>query len=141
MDATKYVSCLTETKYEVMDCPAGLIYNEAADQCVLIKNEESICERTQPCMNNGQCYQTSPNDYKCTCRGPWSGAHCEIPVSSCASDPCGAGNECHTLRTADYKQDYVCLCDERQSYGLSCGRSRFTRCSYRYARKSSTLIV
>jgi len=123
MDATKYISCLTEDKYEIMDCPLGLIYNAAIDQCEKVKNSESICERERPCLNDGQCYQTSSTTYKCTCRGSWTGEHCETPLSSCALNPCGEGSECHTLVTTDYKQDYVCVCDGRQSYGLTCGRN------------------
>ena len=109
-----------------MDCPSNLIYNPAVDQCEKVKNTESICEREQPCLNEGQCYQTSPSTYKCTCRGAWTGERCETPLSSCASNPCGEGSECHTLVASDYKQDYVCVCDGRQSYGLTCGRSMFS---------------
>jgi hypothetical protein len=108
-----------------MDCPNGLIYNAASDQCEKIKNPESICERDQPCMNEGQCHQTSPSTYKCTCRAAWTGERCETPSSSCSADPCGQGNECSALKTNDYKQDFVCICDGRQSYGLSCDRSTF----------------
>ncbi|CAF4727455.1 unnamed protein product [Rotaria sp. Silwood1] len=122
-DARKFIACLTRFHYEIMDCPSGLIYNPTIDQCEKRKNLEAICEREQPCMNNGQCYQTSPTTYKCTCRGAWTGERCEIPLSTCAMNPCGPGNECLTLKTGEYKQDYVCVCDEGQSYGLSCGRN------------------
>jgi len=88
-----------------------------------IKNSESLCDREQPCLNGGQCHQTSSSSYKCTCRSAWTGEHCETPLSSCASNPCGDSNECHTLITSDYKQDYVCVCDGQQSYGLSCDRN------------------
>jgi hypothetical protein len=131
VDATKYISCINEDKYEIMDCPTSLIYNAAADQCEKVKNTESLCEREQPCLNDGQCYQTSPSTYKCTCRGSWTGERCETPLSSCASNPCGENNECHTLITSDYKQDYVCVCDGRQSYGLTCGRSMFIEVYFR----------
>jgi hypothetical protein len=124
-DPTKYIACLSEINYEIMDCPNSLVYNAASDQCEKMKNTESICERDQPCMNDGQCHQTSSSTYKCTCRSAWTGERCETPLSSCAADPCGQGNECHTLKTSDYKQDFVCVCDERLSYGLTCGRSMF----------------
>lgn len=122
-DSGKYIACLTETTYEIMDCPNGLVYNAGTDQCEKSLNKETICERDQPCMNEGQCHQTSPTTYKCTCRGAWTGERCETPLSSCAADPCGPGNQCHTLRASDYKQDFVCICDVGQSYGLTCGRS------------------
>jgi hypothetical protein len=122
-DLKKYISCLNEMKYEIMDCPTDLIYNAAVDQCEKVKNTESICERDQPCMNDGQCYQTTSTTYKCTCRGSWTGERCETPISSCANNPCGEGNECHTLKTGNYKQDYVCLCAGGKSYGLSCERN------------------
>lgn len=145
-DNRKYISCLNEEKYEIMDCPTGLIYNPSVDQCEKVKNTESICEREQPCLNEGQCYQTGPSTYKCTCRGAWTGERCETPLSSCASNPCGEGSECHTLVASDYKQDFVCVCDARQSYGLTCGRSTFSFiiierlmafcCFFRYRSKS-----
>ena len=122
-DPTKYIACLTRTKYEIMDCPAGLIYEADIDQCQDIKRPLSLCERENLCLNGGQCYETGPETFKCTCRGAWTGERCETPVSSCASNPCGDGNECHTLFAADYKQDYVCFCSGSQSYGLSCDRN------------------
>ncbi|CAF1167065.1 unnamed protein product [Rotaria sordida] len=122
-DPEKYIACLTKLRYEIMDCPTGLIYNPTIDQCEKRKNLESICEHERPCMNNGQCYQTSSTTYKCTCRGAWTGERCETPLSTCATNPCGPGNECQTLKTGEYKQDYVCVCNEGQSYGLSCGRN------------------
>ena len=127
-DVSKYISCLSDDKYEIMDCPFGLIYNANADQCEVAVNTESLCQREQPCLNEGQCYQTSPSSFKCTCRGPWTGERCETPVSSCVNNPCGEGNECQTLITSDYKQDYVCICDKGESYGSSCDRSTFVWC-------------
>ena len=123
-DPTKYVACLSETNQEIMDCPTGLIYNAAIDQCETVDKPESICEREQPCLNDGQCHQTSPSSFKCTCLGAWTGERCESPVSSCAAKPCGEGNECHSLKASDYQQDFVCLCNQRKSYGLNCQSSR-----------------
>ncbi|CAF0953406.1 unnamed protein product [Adineta steineri] len=122
-DLKKYISCLNENSYKVMDCPSGLIFNADINQCEKTTNSESLCERDQPCMNDGQCYQTSPSSYKCTCRGSWTGERCETPLSSCASNPCGENSECHTLVANDFKQDYVCVCDGKKSYGLTCGRN------------------
>ena len=126
-DSSKYISCIDDTTYEIMECPTGLIYNSGLDKCEKVKNSQALCERDNPCLNDGQCYQTSPSTYKCTCRGQWTGERCETPVSSCALNPCGEGNECHTLVASDFKQDYVCLCGGRKSYGLTCERSTFYR--------------
>ena len=106
-----------------MDCPAGLFYNPTLDQCESVEKPKSLCETLNPCLNGGQCYETSSQTYKCTCLAGWTGEQCETPVSSCASNPCGLENECHTLKTTDFKQDYICVCDQRQSYGLTCGRN------------------
>jgi hypothetical protein len=122
-DATKYIACTTEEKPEVMECPESLIYNVEIDACETVKKPELICERESPCLNGGQCHQNGPSSFKCTCTAAWTGERCETAVSSCAADPCGAGNECHSLKTVDYPQDFVCLCNQRQSYGLSCAES------------------
>ncbi|CAF2917589.1 unnamed protein product [Rotaria sp. Silwood2] len=122
-DTTKYISCLNENKYEIMDCPTDFIYNALIDQCEINKNTETICEQQNPCMNDGQCYPTSSTTYKCICQGAWTGERCETPLSSCALNPCGEGNECHSLITSDHKQDYICICNKQQSYGLTCARN------------------
>jgi len=122
-DSSKYIACLNTEKYEIMDCPEGLIYDAENDQCKKIREEETLCDRLKPCMNDGHCYVTGPSSYKCTCRSGWTGEHCEVPLSSCASNPCGAGNECHSLKVNDYKQDYVCVCDGRSAYGSTCERN------------------
>ncbi|CAF3348170.1 unnamed protein product [Rotaria socialis] len=122
-DDTKYIACLNQFYYETMNCPSGLIYNAATDRCEKRKNPDAICDREQPCMNGGQCYQTGKTAYKCTCNGAWTGERCETQLSSCATNPCGPGNICQTLKTGDYKQDYVCVCNENQSYGPSCGQN------------------
>lgn len=120
-DSTKYISCLNENKYEIMECPQGFIYTAENDKCESIQ-VESICDQ-QPCLNNGQCYSTGSTSYTCTCQGPWTGERCEIPLSPCASNPCGQGNECIRLVTNDYNQNYICVCDKQQSYGLTCEQS------------------
>ena len=38
-----------------MNCPDDLIYNLNIDQCEKVKNTESLCEREQQCLNDGQC--------------------------------------------------------------------------------------
>ena len=143
-DPTKYIACISADKEEIMDCPSGLIYDAKLDRCENIKNPESICD-SQPCMNNGQCHQTSPTSFQCTCLSAWTGDRCETAVSACASNPCGVGNTCHTLKANDYPQDFVCLCNDRQSYGLSCQRGKSMNISkkdlnhsidYRYCSKS-----
>lgn len=121
-DPTKYIACLTRTKFEVMECPAGLFYDGASDACQGPARPTTLCERENPCLNGGQCYEVSGTT-KCTCRGAWTGERCETPVSSCATNPCGDGNQCHTLIASDYKQDYVCFCEGSQTYGLSCDKS------------------
>ncbi|CAF1078404.1 unnamed protein product, partial [Didymodactylos carnosus] len=120
-DRTKYISCLTDVKYEIMECPKGLIYNRVSDQCEKM-NGEALCE-SKPCMNDGQCYATSTTEYKCTCREMFTGDRCETPLSSCVNEPCGKGVECVTLKADDYPQDYACVCDERKSYGLTCDKN------------------
>lgn len=123
LDKTKYIACITNTKFEIMDCPSGLFYESTTDTCEEPLRPLTLCERENPCLNGGQCYEATPNTVKCTCRGAWTGERCETPVSSCASNPCGDGNQCHTLIATNYPQDYICFCEGSQSYGLSCDRN------------------
>jgi hypothetical protein len=123
-DKTKYIACLGENDEKVLECPATLTYNVVLNRCENEVEVESRCDRENPCMNDGQCYETNAAILKCTCRAGWTGERCETSLSSCSSNACGVGNECHSLKIADLPQDFVCVCNERQLYGLSCEGSK-----------------
>ncbi|CAF0826045.1 unnamed protein product [Didymodactylos carnosus] len=127
-DRSSYIVCLDKIRYEVMSCPIELVFNDVLDQCERVTDEEAVC-RENPCMNGGQCYATSPQTFKCTCLEAFTGERCEVPIGSCAKQPCGPDAECWTLRAEDYPQDYVCLCNSRRSYGLSCSQTVPDPCS------------
>ncbi|CAF0913744.1 unnamed protein product, partial [Didymodactylos carnosus] len=121
-DRSSYIACLDETRYEIMACPDQLVFNDALDRCERISDDEAVCQQN-PCMNGGQCYATSPQTFKCTCLESFTGERCEVPIGSCARRPCGPDAECWSFRAEDYPQDYVCVCNDRQSYGLSCSQT------------------
>jgi len=76
--------------------------------------------KKKPCLNQGQCIILSNLTLQCICRRDWTGEQCEIPLSTCANDPCGPNAECRMLKASDYPQDYVCICNNHQTYGRNC---------------------
>jgi len=121
-DRSSYITCIDATHYEIMACPDQLVFNDALDRCERISDDEAVCKQN-PCMNGGQCYATSSQTFKCTCLESFTGERCEVPTSTCARQPCGPDAECWSLRAEEYPQDYVCVCSDRQSYGLSCSQT------------------
>jgi hypothetical protein len=117
-DNTKYYQCRNEFQYETFTCPNGGIFVDERKACI------DLCEQKKPCLNDGQCIILSNLTLGCVCRRDWTGERCEIPLSSCVNNPCGANAECRMLKSVDYTQDYVCICNNRQSYGRNCQQSR-----------------
>jgi hypothetical protein len=116
-DKTKYFICRDENRYEIFTCPNGGIFDDREKACI------DLCEQKKPCLNQGQCIILSNLTLQCVCRRDWTGERCEIPVSTCANNPCGPNAECRMLKTSDYPQDYVCVCNNHQSYGRNCQQS------------------
>lgn len=117
-DETKYIVCRDEQRYDVFTCPNGGIFNDTEKACF------DLCQQRDPCLNQGQCIILADLTLQCVCRRDWGGEQCEIPLSSCANNPCGPDAECRMLQATDYTQDYVCICDRHQTYGRNCQQSR-----------------
>jgi hypothetical protein len=113
-DNTKYFICRDEQRYEIFTCPNGGIFDDREKACI------DLCEQKKPCLNQGQCIILSNLTLQCVCRRDWTGDQCEIPLSTCANNPCGPNAECRMLKTSDYTQDYVCICNNQQTYGRNC---------------------
>jgi len=79
-----------------------------------------VNKKKKPCLNQGQCIILSNLTLQCVCQRDWTGERCEIPLSTCANQPCGPNAECRMLNAFDYPQDYVCVCNNQQSYGRNC---------------------
>ncbi|XP_069497615.1 protein crumbs homolog 1 isoform X2 [Ambystoma mexicanum] len=73
--------------------------------------QADACE-SDPCMHGGGC-QDLYSTYQCACPQGWVGAHCEINLDECLSDPCVHGN------CSDRVGSYVCTC-ERGYTGAHC---------------------
>jgi hypothetical protein len=116
-DNTKYYICRDERRYEVFTCPNGGIFDNTQKACI------DLCEQKKPCLNQGQCIILSNLTLQCVCRQDWTGERCEIPLSTCVNDPCGPNGECRMLKAIDYTQDYVCICNNHQTYGRNCQQS------------------
>jgi hypothetical protein len=114
LDNTKYFICRDEQRYEIFTCPNGGIFNDREKACI------DLCEQKKPCLNQGQCIILSNLTLQCVCQRDWTGDRCEIPLSSCANNPCGPNAECRMLKTSDYSQDYVCVCNNHETYGRNC---------------------
>ncbi|XP_043843520.1 protocadherin Fat 2 isoform X3 [Dromiciops gliroides] len=69
---------------------AGFLKGVALTQCC---SQSSECSQN-PCLNGGQCSETSREGYKCMCPAAFSGAHCELSGGSCESRPCLNGGNC-----------------------------------------------
>ncbi|CAF0858709.1 unnamed protein product, partial [Didymodactylos carnosus] len=130
-DKRKYIVCSDNFHYEMISCPELSEFNEQTGECEEKRktDEDDICKQPDLCANGGQCYSTSPTEYKCTCTEMFTGDRCETPVSSCATEPCGEGAKCAALKTDDYEQDYVCICNNKKTYGLSCRETVSNPCS------------
>ena len=99
-------------------CPNGGQFDDRIKGC------RDLCEQKSPCLNNGQCIIRTNLTLECVCRQDWTGERCEIPLSSCVNQPCGIHGQCQMLKATDYSQDYVCICDNQQSYGRNCQHSK-----------------
>lgn len=125
-DNTKYFICRNEQNYDVFTCPNGGIFDAREKACI------DLCEQRKPCLNQGQCIILANLTLQCVCRRDWTGDRCEIPLSTCANDPCGPNGECRMLHSSDYTQDYVCICDNQRSYGRNCQQSRLREMVFFY---------
>jgi hypothetical protein len=126
-DKTKFIQCRDEYHYEVFTCPNGGEYNDQTKSCDTIISFINKCEQEKPCLNDGKCVVLTNSTFKCNCRPDWTGDRCETPMNSCVAKPCGPNAECRILKTTDHKQDYICVCDERTGYGLSCQESKLIK--------------
>ena len=69
--AQHLILCLIVCNYP---CPDGHQANAACDGCVI----NDTCVANTPCQHNGTCTLTTPPDqYNCTCTGPFTGTDCE----------------------------------------------------------------
>ena len=54
-------------------CPDGYRANGACNGCVT----DDVCIAKTPCQHGGTCTVATPDEYFCTCAGPFTGTDCE----------------------------------------------------------------
>lgn len=80
----------------------------------------NYCTHHSPCKNGSTCSNSGPRGYTCTCLPGYTGEHCELELSKCASNPCRNGGSCK-----DQENNYHCLCPPGY-YGQHCEHSTLT---------------
>lgn len=80
----------------------------------------NYCTHHSPCKNGSTCSNSGPRGYTCTCLPGYTGEHCELELSKCASNPCRNGGSCK-----DHENSYHCLCPPGY-YGQHCEHSTLT---------------
>lgn len=111
-DSNGFIGCVN--KLEINNQTIDLI-NHSIDS-LNVKNckSVSICSKN-PCKNNGICSELSTDSYRCTCRSPFSGTHCEKNSGICSiSKPCHNKGRCLDISSSQYFHDpingYKCCC-------------------------------
>ncbi|XP_022104692.1 MAM and LDL-receptor class A domain-containing protein 2-like [Acanthaster planci] len=62
-----------------------------------------------PCLNNGICWQTSPEDFRCNCTKEFEGFDCSINVDECSRDPTLCAYDSDRI-CQDASPGYQCVC-------------------------------
>ncbi|CAG5125030.1 unnamed protein product, partial [Candidula unifasciata] len=67
--------------------------------------ERRLCDR-RPCLNNAQCVDISPTEYRCYCSSQFTGTNCETELNICVTrQPCQNGGKCSVVGSG-----YQCDC-------------------------------
>ena len=115
-----FMGCVNrlEINNQTVDLVNQLIDSSNIKNCKL----QPICSRN-PCKNDGLCTELSSDSYKCTCKQPFSGMHCEKNNGVCATlKPCHNGGKCLFSSSSPHYNDltgYKCCCKMGYS-GRSC---------------------
>ncbi|BHF57988.1 endocardial cushion cell development [Sparganum proliferum] len=73
-------------------CPFGW----TGSTCQRRDSELQACANNSICENGGTCVDIN-EDAHCFCRPGFDGAHCEVNIDECRSNPCLNGGICHDL--------------------------------------------
>ncbi|KAL7061994.1 hypothetical protein AAHC03_01762 [Spirometra sp. Aus1] len=73
-------------------CPFGW----TGPTCQRRDSELQACANNSICANGGTCVDIN-GDAHCFCRPGFDGAHCEVNIDECRSNPCLNGGICHDL--------------------------------------------
>lgn len=65
-----------------------------------VSTDLNYCTHHSPCKNGSTCSNSGPRGYTCTCLPGYTGEHCELELSKCASNPCRNGGSCKVRPTS-----------------------------------------
>ncbi|XP_061882292.1 slit homolog 2 protein isoform X4 [Entelurus aequoreus] len=65
---------------------------------------------SNPCKNDGTCFNDPVHYYRCTCPYGFKGQNCEEPIHACISNPCHNAGTCH-LKEGE-GSSFWCVCPE-----------------------------
>ena len=74
---TKFIMCLPDGDFVIMDCPDDLVFNKYLDRCDYDANPVNSGCFSNPCKNNGQCNDLGNLEFTCQCQDGYSGLFCE----------------------------------------------------------------
>ncbi|CAG00464.1 unnamed protein product, partial [Tetraodon nigroviridis] len=69
---------------------------------------------SQPCLNGAMCSSLPSGGFACSCSAGFTGARCEVELTSCMPDPCQNGGDCKPVGSA-----FLCSCPQGLT-GLIC---------------------
>lgn len=73
-ESTGFIGCINSL--EINNQTVDLVNHSIDSSNIKNCKVQSVCAK-QPCKNSGICVELSVDTYKCTCRSPFSGTHCE----------------------------------------------------------------
>lgn len=116
-NSNKFIVCHLGETYDIMSCPRHLVFNVHTSHCENSFRKPKGCS-SNPCLNEGQCVDTTFGNYKCQCASGFTGLNCETRTT-CDTSDCGPNGVCLQLPPGS-PVDHFCLCEEGMTYGLTC---------------------
>ncbi|XP_022103223.1 protein jagged-1b-like [Acanthaster planci] len=72
---------------------------------MLCDEDFNYCGRHKPCLNDGVCTNSGPNEFTCQCQPGFHGETCEEAEHPCENRPCGNGGTC-----LEIGEGFHCIC-------------------------------